>query len=410
MGGGTTNYNLPMAGAPPQFEAIGDAEMRRKGSQRGSLVKRGDMYYAKYRHWVINSDGVREWLPTTISTGHSAKKPALDKLGELVREANAPSSIARGTSTVADYFADRFQPLRKETKAKGTWLTDASTFRTHIHPALGSIRLNELRPDQIEMLLAVMRKKGKGHGTLHACQSLISAIWKHAKKNRYVSGVNPASEVEMPIVEKRKRRALSWLEVLRLNEHVPAYHRQLIIILAVTGLRIGEALGLRWQWVNLSEEKVIVDGESIPRRTLAVREQRTHGETKTILKRRNSYRLIPLEPLAIEALRNQLKMPVKTGAVDLVFPNTKGNYGSYHNMNNRVLGPAGVAANIGHVHCHILRHTASTRWDEKGLSARQKNELLGNNISEQVYTHAWVETIRERLEGNEYCGQYGVTQ
>jgi integrase len=76
---------------------------------------------------------------------------------------------------------------------------------------------------------------------------------------------------------RRERHALTWEQVLMLADAMPK-HRNLIILLGQTGMRIGEACGLLWKFVNLSAEWRVVDGEALPPNSLLVCSNWTVGE------------------------------------------------------------------------------------------------------------------------------------
>ena len=72
-------------------------------------------------------------------------------------------------------------------------------------------------------------------------------------------GANPAEQVVLPrrragrAWSTRERRFLTRAELLRLLDEIPAKWRPLFELLAATGLRISEAVGLRWSDVVLDE-------------------------------------------------------------------------------------------------------------------------------------------------------------
>ena len=101
---------------------------------------------------------------------------------------------------------------------------------------------------------------------------------------RYV----PAANVSLP----RKRRPLTLAELDRFLRALPREWRLLFLLLAHTGVRIGELLGLTWSKVHLGDDPhLVVDGQMY-------RSGKRQG-----LKSRHSCRTIPLSPGMAQALQ-----------------------------------------------------------------------------------------------------------
>jgi integrase len=163
----------------------------------------------------------------------------------------------------------------------------------------------------------------------------------------------------------------------------------LVRVLALTGLRIGEAMGLRWKHVDL--EKGLIQ----------VRENFTRGQYGT-LKTARSRRDVPLHSLAIAELRKLNTSGLLSYSPDApVFAGrTSGKPLDQHNIAARFLKPAGKRAGCPWVSWHVLRHTAATLAHGVGLSIEQRQKVLGHAGAEMTirYTHPELEAVRERLE------------
>jgi integrase len=101
---------------------------------------------------------------------------------------------------------------------------------------------------------------------------------------------DPAEQVVLPRRagrgwSTREQRFLTRAELVRLLDEVPARWRPLFELLAATGLRISEAIGLRWS-------DLVLDG---PAPHLRVRRAIVKGAT-VAPKSRHGARLIPLAP------------------------------------------------------------------------------------------------------------------
>jgi integrase len=153
---------------------------------------------------------------------------------------------------------------------------------------------------------------------------------------------------------KRKRRALTAADVAAILDAMPERWRAFFAVLAQTGLRVGELLGLTWRYVHLGDDPHIL-----------VAEQVYKGERKE-LKTDASLARVPLSP-SMAAWLAQLG----PGDPDVpVFPSTAGTPLSYGNIYNRVLRPAlidaGIAVKVG------------DKWDYQGVAFHAFRKACGS--------------------------------
>jgi integrase len=167
---------------------------------------------------------------------------------------------------------------------------------------------------------------------------------------------------------------------------------------ATAGLRMGEALALSWDDLDLDAATVRVS------RTL----HREGGEWVTMEpKTRGSRRLVPLTPLAVEALRgHRLRQAEERlaagspGRGGLVFATRSG--APLHGSNVlAALYRAEDAAGLGRVPFHGLRHAAASVMLEAGVPMRVVSELLGHStirITSDLYSHVAPAVSRDAAE------------
>jgi len=183
---------------------------------------------------------------------------------------------------------------------------------------------------------------------------------------------NPADGVPLPrrrsgrAWQFKERRFLTREELARLLEEVPLKWRPLLDLLAVTGLRISEAVALRWSDLELdSRSPRLRVSRAIVRGVVGGPESR-HGA-----------RLVPLP----DDLASTLRASRQPGAVDdaLVFPGRDGAPADVRSLRRRVLVPAAGRAGLTAVGFHTLRHTCASLLIESGLSVLRLQRWMGHH-------------------------------
>jgi len=157
-------------------------------------------------------------------------------------------------------------------------------------------------------------------------------------------------------------------------------------IAVLTGLRIGEILGLRWKRIDLLHGM------------MEVAETYSSGEFGPP-KTRSSRRTIPISTSLVEIFKRL--RPLSCEPETLVFTTAKGTPLNSKNLYNRELAPASDAIELPRVSWHSFRHTHATLLHESGESLKTAQALLGHSDLETtlgVYTHAIPDSQRKAVE------------
>jgi integrase len=165
--------------------------------------------------------------------------------------------------------------------------------------------------------------------------------------------------------------------------------RSLLVVLCTTGLRIGEALALKWSDIDFDSQSL-----SVKR---ALQRQRGRGlvfvEPKTALSRRT----VHLTALACDELcRHRLRQAVDCDRAgtqwqdsDVVFASQLGSPLDPTNISHRFQRLI-QAAGLPPIPLHGLRHTAATLLLQEGIHPRVVQEMLGHSTILQTlgtYSH-----------------------
>ena len=255
-------------------------------------------------------------------------------------------------------FFDRIRPLRlaqiepRDVKAYVMWLCDEKAQGKRL--ADRTVRTN-LAP--VQALLA-------------------TAVEEGILRTNPAFGVRIARRDRMSHVardERELRKALSREELARLLAAIDEHWRPFFELLAHTGLRIGEAVELRWSDIDFGATP-----------TLHVRRQFFQGEVSAP-KTRHGVRAIPLSTGMARALWQRQGAPD-----DLVFTTRHGKRVQRDNLWRRVLKPAAREAGVEWVGFHTFRHTCASLLFGAGKNVKQVQEWLGHHdpgFTLRTYVH-----------------------
>ncbi|MFM7735610.1 MAG: tyrosine-type recombinase/integrase [Alphaproteobacteria bacterium] len=262
--------------------------------------------------------------------------------------------------------------------------------RVHLKPDLGEVRLADLKARRIERYLAGKLESGLSAGSVRHLRVILVMALDYAQRHQLV-GRNEASLARGPRRSDFEASPLSPGETRQLIDALRGDREEaLFVTLATLGLRLGEALGLRWRDVNLDADPFIMVRHSLVRRKGAAP---ALAETKT----RTSRRRMALPARLVDLLRRhrttQLEERLIAGpdwqAQDFVFGNTKGGPGDHaaiYKRFQRALRKAGLRR----IRVHDLRHGAATALLLDGVDLKRVSSALGHSrisTTADTYTH-----------------------
>lgn len=159
-------------------------------------------------------------------------------------------------------------------------------------------------------------------------------------------------------------------EVQQILTTVRADYRQYFTVRFFTGMRTGEAHGLKWKYVDFERRLILV------REAIVLKEE---DELKTD----GSVRDIQMNDLVFDALQEQFKVTGKTS--EFVFCNRNGTPIDNQNFLNRVWSPLLRHLEIAHRRAYQMRHTAATLWLASGEAPEWIARQLGHTSTEMLF-------------------------
>lgn len=340
---------------------------------------------AQYRGF----DGKNHEIERTGKTKSAAERKLKAAITNELRNPTGGDITAKTKfDTVADmWFSWQERRVLAGERATGTLDNYRSILKNHVRPALGELRLHEVTVSRLDKLFqTVQSKTSPSHA--RTARAVVGGILRYAMRHDAIIS-NPIREIE-PIEgsTRKKARALTieerqeWIEQLELDPKACRYDLpDLTRFMIATGVRIGEALALYWEDVDLDAGTVFIDWTVVRIRGVGLR--RTDPKTP------HSERLLELPRWAVEMLTRRWRVAAAENRPlsSPVFPDTLGGLRDPSNT-RRALREARGSDGFAWVTSHVFRKTAATIMDEAGLSARAIADHLGHakpSITQDTY-------------------------
>ena len=141
-----------------------------------------------------------------------------------------------------DFWADYWATRRHTLRPKSVDLEE-SIVRTQLLPRFGMTPIQEIDTAMVQEWVNNMHSSGKSPATCRSYAFKIRGVLQAAQRRKLIA-VNPFDDVDLPAKVHREMRFLEPDELLELSGRA-GYYRSLIRFLGTSGLRFGEAAGLR---------------------------------------------------------------------------------------------------------------------------------------------------------------------
>ncbi|MGZ4197258.1 MAG: tyrosine-type recombinase/integrase [Solirubrobacteraceae bacterium] len=300
-----------------------------------------------------------------------------------MRELDTPR-VAPGAERVTMEQAGRefCQRLELKGRRKSHRLTVASDVRNHIAPFFASKTLDRIRPSDIERYVAAKRKT-LAVKTIRNHVNTMHSIFDLGLRKGWCQ-TNPVKLADRPTVKKTETR-IQFLEQPELEQLLAAPYPDdafgrieptLYLTAAMTGLRQGELLGLRWRDVDFDARKIRVVSPYV---------RGEFGDPKSA----GSGRSVPMADRVAVALGELRERSYYAHDRDLVFCHPETGKPLDRSKLVRRFKQAIDRAGVHRVTFHELRHTFGTRMAAAGTPMRTLQHWMGHADSKttQIYAH-----------------------
>jgi integrase len=362
---------------------------RLKGNGQGSTFERNDR--PGWIYAAVSSEGRRKTARFKTKAGANAW--IRDELAKRDR-----GELVMGKSpTVAAFLETWLKNSAKPNIRPMTFRGYEQIVRVHLIPALGTVRLDKLAPLTVQNFQNRMIASGRAPATVRYARAVLRVALRQAVRWGLIAR-NPVDLVDGPRVARFKIQPLNLEQAQCLLTVVRGDRNEALYTVALTlGLRQGEALGLRWQDIDLVRGRLHVEHQL---------QRVDHRLSLMPCKTDRSRRELALPAFTLAALsahrESQTRMlGALAGPTSYVFTSRTGTPLEARNVVRlwkAVLDKAGLPTTM---RFHDLRHSAATLLIAQGVHPRTVMEILGHSqIATTMNTYAQVlpETMSDAAE------------
>lgn len=370
------------------------------------VTKAGPRFLIKYA--AADATGLKKMV---LRRGFLTRKAA----GEALREQR--TKVADGThvlstkTTVEQHFAEWLDGLRLKPSTMASYRKNV---RLHVVPYIGDMRLEQVTGTRLTALYRKLETEGRADGegglsarTVRYISTIVhSALEAAVFDNRLA--VNPADKATPPSASEARspematwsadqlRSFLTWSRSIE-DELYPAW-----LLLAMTGMRRGEALALRWCDFDFAAGTVSIRRSVTVVKTKGAGERLVFGTPKS-----GKARVIDLDPQTLAVLRSHRARRGATmlslgrdealalGAINGEVRHPENFSGTFR---YRLRAVVKQIPDLPPIRLHDLRHTHATALLRGGIPVKVVSERLGHAspmITLQVYAHVMPGMQRE---------------
>ena len=357
----------------PSRRASKPASRRPRGT--GALfVKRDsagrETWYGKW--WIGNAQVKRRIGPKRVPSTREGltRTQAEAQLRKLIGSVEHVAA-RRERITIEEAGELLVARVRAKGRKRATVEAYASMVRVHLGPFFGTRTLDRIGRREIEAFIAYMDRSGCAPKTTLNALGILHSIFEYARREEWVLS-NPCTLVEKPRATESDPdiRFLEPEEVEALLRGVPdddlgRVERRMYLAAAMTGMRQGELLALRWRDIDW------------PARRVRIRRSFVRGEFGTPKSKRSS-RSVPLADRLAGELDRLHRETVSRHDDELVFAHPHTGKPIDRSRLLKRFKAALARGGVRPVRFHDLRHTFGTRMAAQGVPMRALQEMMGH--------------------------------
>ncbi len=329
--------------------------------------------------------------------GFKTRRDAERALAELVQSLEKQTYVTPQHVSLAEFARDEWLPTMRTQVKHSTWDSYRRNLELHVFPVLGGTQLQQVTAGHLNGLYRSLLGSGHRNGTSGSAPKTVRNIHIAVSKlladavDRGLVSRNIATSAKAPKPRKTGLTEIrfwtpeelsAFLQSMKDDRLYPLWH-----LAAMTGMRRGELLGLRWDDIDFGAKRVAVRQAVIS----------VAYEVLVTTPKSHSARVIDLDPRSVDVLRQHRRAQdaeqVAAGdhyvENDRVFRKPDGT--AIHPDVVRTMFELRVTrSGLKRIRFHDLRHTHTTIGLRAGVPVKVMSERLGHTtpaFTLQQYAH-----------------------
>ncbi len=224
--------------------------------QKGYLFHRYGSWFVRFMDDVRQPDGtikrklVCKKLDVPYGGEYRTKKSVAPFAKELLAPVNSGLQNPQATMLVTEFVDTVYLPEYVEKNLRPASLKQyKDVWENHLKPRMGKLTLRVFRTVHGEQMLAeIARQSNLGRSSLRHCKAFLSGAFKQAKRLGILDGLNPIQDVSIPKAPEPEQDTYAYglSEIKSMLTVLPETAYTVALCAALSGLRKGEIMGLRW--------------------------------------------------------------------------------------------------------------------------------------------------------------------
>ncbi|MDQ3208712.1 MAG: site-specific integrase, partial [Gemmatimonadota bacterium] len=203
------------------------------------------------RTWLLriflgrDPNGKRRFLNKTV---HGTKRDAIREQTRLTRDRDIGTTVLPSRQTVGSFLGEWIDVIAKARVRPVTHLSYAAWLNRHVIPVIGHIRLSSLTTTDVQQLYNRLTALGLSPRSVRYVHAILRSALDHAVRTNLIPR-NPAGN-KLCTLPRQVRKEMKALNPEQARQFIGAAQGDewvaLWTLLITTGLRPGEAMGLKW--------------------------------------------------------------------------------------------------------------------------------------------------------------------
>jgi integrase len=336
-----------------------------------------------------------------LSRNGKTKQEALEKIYRLKADLD-PNQLQSGRAPTLHDFAHRWLfEVKKNSVTDGTLAGYHYMYQRYVAPTLGGLRIDQITASDIQNLMARIIDKGLSKSTANGVKGLMKRLL-NAALTQEVIHKNPANQVASYRRTKddktRRKTPLNSEEAIEHLEAAIGSEFDLFVhLILILGLRRGEALGLRWEDIDLDRGQLHINGAVSEQVVVSASGERKVQKKRTLPKTDASNRTLALSAPITAALMRQKEMAFQLvekyqleGLPEFLIFDSRGGAANPSNYSKR-FRQWQVDMGLRLIRIHDYRHSCATIAFNEGVDPVTVQVGLGHSrleTTKNIYARA----------------------